>query len=724
MENAASLSSTENRLHFLDYWRIIRVRKLVILAVFLLVVTTTTVVTLWLPKTYASKARIQVDKDKRDGGGLASQDLQLPYDYNFMQTQFERLQSRLILDPVIGELGLSERWARRYGRPAAFGVSETVEMLQERMDLRLVRNTSYIEIRVFSEEPEEAAEIANKIATVYKKHREDRFQNVNQDTLGVFQKRLAEQVQIVTNLQNKVDTLRQDLSINDQMAGNDTYVTTSGPEYEIRAMADQATAFAELLSASNKLHQIEGKPIDELRYILGTIHPDQNLPPLLHQYSMAEQELVSKREIYGEEHDEVKVALATLNKVGAQLDKVVSGIMVGLRAQKDTAFNVYTALTNNLEKVKRQDIEMATKTRPYYEAKQELRQQRDHLVRLEQKVLLESVDSKLSTDSMVEITDPAVISDKPVRPNIPLNIAASIIVGLIAGIGLAFFIEYLDTSVKTIDDIEQVLQTPVLSVIPQGVTNLVVDGPEGPNAEAYRVLRTNVLFGRKNDTMNTITVVSGGAAEGKSTTLLNLAVVLAQNESRVLLVDTDLRRPSLHKALGVSNSVGLTNYLMKQKSLEEVILKTPVEGLEFLPSGRLPSSALGILNSPRFHEFVQEIKKQYDYVLFDAPPVLGVSDASILIREAAMTLLVLQHRKYPQAMNVRAKQTIDKFGGNLLGVVLNNINLSTDSYYYYYSGFGYGYTNQNQDEDKPAKPNGKAHQPASESEPTSLKQKY
>jgi succinoglycan biosynthesis transport protein ExoP len=275
----------------------------------------------------------------------------------------------------------------------------------------------------------------------------------------------------------------------------------------------------------------------------------------------------------------------------------------------------------------------------------------------------------------------------------------------------------LDTSVKTIDDVERAMQAPVLGVIPQNVGSLLQEGPDSPHAEAYRVLRTNLLFSRKDPKANTITVVSGGAGEGKSTTIFNLATVFAQNGSRVLLVDSDLRRPSLHKFLNVSNSLGLTNLLLKQNTIEEVVQTSALPTLHFLPSGKLPSSSLGILNSTQMREFMQKAKERYDFVFFDSPPIMGVSDASILASEVDMALLVIQYRKYPQVMTIRAKQMVEKVGGNLLGVVLNNINISQDSYYYYYSGYYYDYYYSKKDDDDTGKSgksgkNGEAKKPA------------
>jgi capsular exopolysaccharide synthesis family protein len=300
---------------------------------------------------------------------------------------------------------------------------------------------------------------------------------------------------------------------------------------------------------------------------------------------------------------------------------------------------------------------------------------------------------------MVEIMDDALPGNRPVKPNKPLNIALGIIIGLVVGVGLAFFIEYLDTSVKTIDDVERSLQSPVLGVIPQNVGLVLEEGLDSPHAEAYRVLRTNILFSRKDEKLNTIAVVSAGAGEGKSTTVFNLASVFAQGKQRTLIVDSDLRRPTLHKMLGVSNGLGLTNYLMKQNTLEEVIQTTDLPTLDFLASGKLPSSSLGILSSAQMKDLINELKRRYDVVFFDSPPIMGVSDASILASEVDMTLQVIQYRRYPQPMNIRAKQLIEKVGGNLVGIVLNNINMSQDESYYYYSGYYHDYYSRNDDEE-------------------------
>ena len=218
------------------------------------------------------------------------------------------------------------------------------------------------------------------------------------------------------------------------------------------------------------------------------------------------------------------------------------------------------------------------------------------------------------------------------------------------------------------------------------------------------MLRTNILFSRKDDKLNSMAVVSAGAGEGKSTTVFNLASIFAQSGQRVIVVDSDLRRPTLHKMLHVTNGIGLTNYLLKQNSLEEVIQTTNNPSLDFLASGKLPSSSLGILSSAQMKDLISELKQRYDFVFFDSPPIMGVSDASILASEMDMTLQVIQYRRYPQPMNIRAKQLIEKVGGNLVGIVLNNINMSQDESYYYYSGYYHDYyyrSSTNEESDSP-----------------------
>jgi len=723
MDAAPSPTSVtaESKLHFLDYWRIIRIRKLVILMVFLLVVITTTAVTYMLPKTYMSSVRMDVQRDVSDVPLLGSAQASAGMDPYFILTQYERIKSINVLYKVIDELGLNQKWAARYGSDGPLKTQETYKLLDKRMDVRQVRNTSLIEIRVYSEIPLEAAQIAQKIAEVYRDNRIEQQQRMAASGIKTLQKQLDDQEKKVQELQQRVTLLRKTAGITDLTAeGGNAFLTL---EADTARQSEQlrVEAHAQFVDKNEKYTQLMTMTPAERQTAILTFRPDENLAGLLQKYSTARQELAAKNESLGAIHPDVKSAKALIAEVEQQLTNTVNGLMQSLKAEVASLKAKDEQLTRDVETAK-EKMRRATETSQEYTlAKRDLEDEKQVRASLNLKIIQETVNASIPRQLIVDITDPAEAALKPVRPNIPLNIALGVLVGLAVGVGLAFFIEYLDTSVKTIDDIERALQTAVLGVIPQNVGSLLEEGVESPHAEAYRVLRTNVLFSRKDDKLNAFTVVSGGAGEGKSTTIFNLATIFAQNGQKVLLVDSDLRRPSLHKRLKVSNAIGLTNYLLKQNTLEEVIQTTPLPNLHFLPSGKLPSSSLGILNSNQMKEFIREAKRRYDFVFFDAPPIMGVSDASVLVSEVDMTLLVIQYRKYPQAMNVRARQMVDTARGNLLGVVLNNINISQDAYYYYYSGYDYYAKAADRDDEPVPGANGEGQKAA---DTNRLKSKY
>ena len=285
------------------------------------------------------------------------------------------------------------------------------------------------------------------------------------------------------------------------------------------------------------------------------------------------------------------------------------------------------------------------------------------------------------------IWDKAEVPSSPSSPRVGLNMLLGVALGLGVGVGLAFFIEYLDTSVKTMEDVETMLGVPVLAIVPKNIKLLHKMGGDVPDAEAYRILRTNIEFNRKSADANTISMVSGGPGEGKSTTLCNLAFTCAQGGYSVLIVDADLRRPTQHKLFEVNNSIGLTNYLTTNIPLEEVILSTGVENLSLMPSGILPADAVGILNSQRMSDMIAELKTRYDIIFFDSPPILGVSDGAVLASEVDQSIIIVQHRRFPRVMLLRVKQSISNVGGTVLGVVLNNVDLRHDPNYAYYTSY-------------------------------------
>jgi len=690
-----TFGGAETKLHFLDYWRIIRIRKTVILTVFLLVALTTTVVTFLLPESYSSMVKISVEQDMPDvdAGGRGFMPGYRPTpDPFFLQTEFQRIQSKPVLYKVIEDLNLQEQWGRKYKQTGPLSRDRAYAILKGSINVNQSQNTTLVEIRAYSDNKDEAATLANAIAEAYKSERSRRHDDLVKGGLRVLHDELAKNDAAVSNQTQVVNELRERLNISDSEAMGSAPTTTLDQEQLRREQAALNEAEARYVFTRSLYQGLTNLSREKMKQAAPSLaQGDNRLAERIGQEDATQQKLATLLGQYGVEHPEVKAMRELLQTITNQVDAALSGLLISFQNQMDTAQATAEHHSTRLANARQRDLTNFPHTRPYYEAKEELAQVKMVREKLALNTKATELELKIPKLGSVDIIEKAEADPVPVRPNKKLNISLGIGLGLLIGFGLAFFIEYLDTSVKTIDDVERALQAPVLGVIPQNVGLLMDEGPDSPHAEAYRVLRTNVLFSRKDPKLNTLTIVSGGAGEGKSTTIFNLATVFAQNGQRVLVVDSDLRRPSLHKYLHLSNSIGLTNFLLKQNTIEEVIQTSKQANLDFMPSGRLPSSSLGILSSMQMKELIRDLKRRYDFVFFDSPPIMGVSDASILASEVDMVLQVIQYRRYPQPMTIRAKQMIEKVGGNLLGIVLNNINVSQDENYYYYSGYYYDY---------------------------------
>jgi succinoglycan biosynthesis transport protein ExoP len=693
MEPAKNQPSQEASLHFLDYWRIIRIRKTIIITVFLITSVIATVVTFLLPASYASTTRIKIENDQTADTSLTGNSLMSGgYDPYFIQTEFQIMQSQQVLGRVISKLDLNDVWGKQYNNNVPFTTEETMLLLKQRMDLSPERNTKLIDITVYSGDRNEAAKLANGIADAYRAYRLDLSTQQATNGIGAMEQSFEADEDKIQTVQSNVDFLRSNLNIVD-FDPNSTAPSPTLSDADVQRYNDNKIEGEQLYTKHEKqLTELEGYDKEKLRDVLPGMVTDVALSDLLGKLHLSEQQLVQMTNNLGLENPQVIDLQALIGKLNSQIDDRVDGIMAGLKSQLASDKAALDELTAQVEAATKKDQEEAQRGQRYWEAKRTLESDIQFHALLQAKIASDQLEQDIPKMSMVEIVDQAKPGEFPVRPNKTLNIILGIVIGLAVGIGLAFFIEYLDTSVKTIDDVERAFQAPVLGVIPQNVGYLV-DDKDGENrhAEAYRVLRTNLLFSRKDEKLNTIVVVSAGAGEGKSTTTMNLATVFAQNGQNVLVVDSDLRRPTLHKLLHVANNLGLTNYLLKQNTLEEIVQTTSVPTLHFMASGKLPSGSMGILGSAQMREMITELKKRYDYIFFDSPPILGVSDASILASEVDLVLQVIQYRRYPQPMNMRAKQLIEKVGGNFAGIVLNNINMSQDESYYYYSGYYHDY---------------------------------
>ncbi len=680
---------TDSGLHFFDYWRVVRSRKEVVLAVLLLAVVTAVVYTFSLDPEYMAQARILVREDALDVP-VFEREFTGGWNPYFLRTQFELMKSRPILYRVAENLNLAAIWGERYRadkRPLSR--DDVFELLGRVVDVDQSRDTSLIAIRVRSKDPEEAARIANMVAEVYRDHRLTVKRNELRRALEAVRGEVEKQRERVAAKEAEVERLRKELGV--AVIGSTTQYGGGFRVDKVRLQqleADRIAARVDMLYRKARMEQLEAMSPEELVESASLIVQDSELSTIRRQLVDTDVQLRLLLQTYAENHPEVQRYQAARAELQQKLTNALNGVKRSVKADYEISLARFDALDQELKAAREADIAAeGEKFLPFAKAERELDLERNILQALEARVRQEAI--KLEVPSTpVELVDPAETPVRPIGPRHIFNIIVGLVIGLIGGLGIAFFIEYLDTSVKTVDDVERYLGLPVIGIIPQKVRPMIQDGPDCSYAEAYRVLRTNLLFSNKGVPGGAFAVVSGGVGEGKSTTLFNLAYVCATMGDKVLIVDSDLRRPVQHTILGIPNRFGLTNVLMRDVPIEETIKPVPnVPNLHFLPSGKLPRSSIGVLNTQRMRELIKNLKARYDYVFLDAPPVIGVSDASILASEVDGVLLVVQYRKYPRLISLRAKRMIENVGGRIVGVVLNNINILRDDYYYYYHSY-------------------------------------
>ncbi len=673
-------NQNEAALHAIDYWQVLKNRYGVILLTFLLVFLTAAVITYVMPKKYESMALVEVkpivEADPTLGAGRGGMGPTMTR--NFINTQFEIIVAPETLGKAIDKIQLETRWGEDR--------STVLKNLRGIVRTSQRRGTDLIEISVRHRDKEEAQAIAKAVYEAYKDRREELELNVRKDQLRA----------IKVELQNKSDRvaeLRKHLMDVAEKVGLIYVETESGGQTIGNVTALRDVAEKELYEAKNKMRQLESQ-INKLLAVddkdlpsVASELPDVGFREAYNKFEEAKSELQTARASgLGERHPDIVARKARI----AELDKSLRKRAINVRESLKHSLSLIKEQVENMRRVvnEQQDrgLDTARSMQELNVARKEYEMARNIMDGMEARYDVEQTKLIMPTNSII-VHEVPEINGSPVSPNVPLNLALGAVVGLIFGVGIAFCLEYLDTSVKSLEDVERFLKVPVLAVIPKDVGVLHKQSGMSPDAEAYRILRTNIEFNRKNPEDNSITVVSGGAGEGKSTSLVNLAYICAQGGYTTLMIDADLRRPRLHTFFDINNSVGLTNYLTTDLLLEDVILQTPVDNLYFMPSGILPADAAGILNSRRMSELIQDVKQRFDLVLVDSPPILGVSDASVLASEVDLTMIVVQHRKLPRNMLLRVKQAVENVGGHVIGVVLNNVDVSSDNQYQYYTSY-------------------------------------
>jgi len=688
--------NSDQILHFHEYFKVIRNRLWVIFTIFTLTVLSGYYVTNEvLQKSYTATSEIKIlPRELMAVSTTSSAHTTGEIGLQEFQNEFEVITSPDVLSPIITDLQLDKAWAKRLKLPVdSMPMQDAVAYLSSIVHLDFKRGTSIITISVSSDVPKECMDIANAVANRYKTMRDVAEETLTNSGISVLKDQIAQQEKTVEDQSAKVEKMRQDLL--------DKNITIPG-----LSEAGSQRREAELDERSKEL-QAAKVDYDARIVLLNKVInlPDDEFITTLEGLGRTQADISSLRtdiaheqtditnllnDGFAPEHPRVVSMQAEIDAKKKQEADLIAGLRRSMQVDADMAKSRIQLLQGEVDSLSREVTqENSNDLVPFRDAGRQLDVDRSMLDAMKIKLQQDEIDVNMH-ESPVVIISQAELPEYPTSPKKGLNMIVSIAAGLFVGVGVAFLIEYLDTSVKTMADAETLLGLPVLTVIPNkgGPMPLIQDAGRLPHAEGYRILRAKLDLKVQNGIGPSLTMLSGGPGEGKSTTIYNLAIVCAQAGQSVILVDCDLRRPTLHDLVGISNERGLSNYLRGEGEAVEFVQRTQMPKLQVLAAGNMPMSDIGVLAGDKIRHMLDDLKQRYDLVLIDAPPVLGISDGSIIAREVDYVILVIQHRRYPREISLRAKRAIEEVHGNCVGMVLNCVAVKSDDSYYYYSSYG------------------------------------
>ncbi|MBL9215726.1 MAG: polysaccharide biosynthesis tyrosine autokinase [Opitutaceae bacterium] len=673
-----------------DFVGLLRLRKSLVFLILAIVVLTTLGVTALLPKWYLATAKIRVEKPESEVKLFQSQASSY-YDPYFVQDQFEIIQSEKIIYPVIAELQLNSILGRQLNDGVDLPSAVTYRYLLDKM-LRVEsrRSTSLIELNVYARDPRLAAAIANAIARVYASDRVALATSDQREGLTQLRKELDKQEQAVVAQRDHVEKLRKELDI----AGVDLSQRYTDMDVEtLRQMQNSLIALrVDAIGRKTRWERFRTIPPAERRNLVNSeLIQDTNIQNLLQAYLVSDQNVTRLKARLGEAHPDLIGAIENSAKIQEQLDRQLRGYESSLEMAYKEADARVTELERQLAQAKVDQILSAReRMRPFEEATTKLEDEQRLLTTLKLTLRQREIDFQVPKKT-IEILNTAEPANFASKPNWALNTLFAFVFGAILGVGAAVLLEYFDTSFRNVADVETKLKLPVLGVIPFMREPGEVHDPSSPEGEPYRVLQTNLNLALRAGQPAVLVVLSSGPGEGKSTTLRQMALCMAAAGERVLLIDSDVRRPTQHKLAGLPREPGLTDLVLNKAAWTEAVRRDRSGLLDFIPAGAAANNVtLSLLYAGKLRELVAEFRGRYDKILFDSPPIIGVSDASVLASIADGAILLIQHRRNPESMVQRARQIIEGLKVPIIGVVLNQVPTGTgEDYGYYTSNYSY-----------------------------------
>ena len=707
-----------------ESFRVLVKRKWTIIITVVTIFSVVAIASLKMTRIYEARGTIEINKPDNSLSFQNAPTVSFDYyDPTDLETELEILQSDILATQVIRELNLDRRPEIAGEAPPRPGsleltpdplqsdpahIPSMVGSFKSALRVALRPNTRIIEVHYRSPDPQMAANVVNTLMQTYVENNfKTRFESTMQASDWLSKQLVDLQMKVETSQEKLVRYQKQHEivgtddkqnivmekldEINKQLTAAETDRMNKEALYRLVQSGDP-NAIAS--TAGDIVEQATGG--QSFSQFLESLHAKQA------DIKLQAAELNTQ---FGPAYPKVAQLNSQLKELDLQIQAEMTKIVSKLRGQYTAALQRETMLREALDKQKQAANKLNESAIEYSLLKRDVDTNRQLYEGLLQKLKEAGVSAGLKSNNF-RIVDVARTPTGPIEPNIPRNLMFGMVLGLASGIGLAFLLEALDNTVRTTEQAQMVSGLASLGMIPLGSKSareganskrLIIASskeavelvtqvrPQSQMAESYRALRTSLLLSNLGSAPRVIMVTSALPQEGKTTTSINSAVVLAQKGVRVLLIDADLRRPSIHKTLGMGPHRGLSNVLTGSMSLQDAITQSPIlPNLSVLPAGTPPPNPAELLASSNMRDVLAELREQYDHIVLDTPPSLSVTDAVVLSPRADAVVLVIRSGQTTKQALRRARDILMQVNAKVVGVLLNAVDLSSPDYYYYY----------------------------------------
>jgi polysaccharide biosynthesis transport protein len=717
----------EKEIHLRDYLRIIEKRKATILTFFIITFTIVVIGTFTATPMYEASTNMLIEKS--ESKPLLMNDYSVNYDPEFLETQFQIIKSNAVARRVVGLLSLDTNYYSEFTGgnfpPSLIGrflnwfsdlfsliikitgvndynlsestiddkretlspAGKVAQIISSSISVEPVRNSRVVEVSYLSKNPVLATLIVNTVAKAYIEEVLEMRMRASEYTISWMSKKAEEEGIKLEKVEN---SLQEYIREKDIVTIEDRVAIIPQKLAELSTRLTKAEADRKEIEAIYKKLAVVSETDAET---LPNVYLSKTFQSIQEQILKSEQNITEVSKKYGEKHPVMKRAIGELQGLKEKKSSEVSRVVKSVLNDFELAKTNEDDLRDLLLQTKAEAVNLNEKFVQYGILKRDVDTNRQLYNALVTKIKEQRITEKIQPVN-VWVIDAAETPEYPAKPRKKLNILFGILFGVFGGVGLAFFIEYLDNTIKSSEDVEENLHIPVLGIIPfsknknQRIENIVVDEPASLVTENYRALRTSVMLCSAEKPPQTILVTSMASGEGKTTTAANLAFTIAKTGKNVLLVDGDLRRPRLHKVFNLENTSGLSTFLSGVSS-GDILQKSSVGNLSIMTSGPIPPIPSELLNSVRMEKLVKTLSSKFDHIIFDSAPVLSVTDSQILTRFIDSIIVVARagHTTYESAR--KGLKILKEIDPHPIGMVINAVDTKRGwiNHYYGYDGY-------------------------------------